>query len=377
MHRGRDEGREMGESAQELCESAQEHVLNHLRDVHALELHAMRQFERAARRQDEDTGDVYERHLERSQAHERKIHELVEGHGHEPSVVEDKTLRGRTIGLRQLADIALDTPVKLAMNLFALTHLQIAAYELLAEIARSVEDQDALAAAEEILEDERAAAEELEKTFDRAAESLRDSSEDDVLLGHLSDVHALERQSTLLLELAVEEVGEDEQLKKIYCQHLEQTEEHERSLAQQIESHDAKPSAVKDLHLGAATSGLHGLSAKPPDAQVKITMNLLCVEALEIAAYELLIRLAEASGDDKTADVARKILDQERKAVEQMREGFTRTVELMLESDGSYASARPAESRTEKAEGDDEQAKSPDEGESRAEDPVGATESGH
>lgn len=326
-----------------MGESHDEHLLNHLRDVHAVELHTVRQLERAARRRDEETNNLYSEHLERTRAHEQRIGELVEGHGHEPSAVEDKTLRGRAIGLRQLADIALDTPVKLAMNLFALGSLRIAAYELLNEIARATENEDAARVSEEILDELRSQAEETEGTFDHAVDLLKDSDQDDLVLSHLSDMHALERQSQLLLELAVEEVCEDDELTGAYNEHLEETREHERLIGERIEARDAKPSAVKDLHLGAAKAGLNDLVAKPPDAQAKMAMNLFCVEHLEIAGHELLIRLAESDGDSDTAEAARGILEQERAAAQAIREGFGRTVELMLESDGSYEGVRAAE----------------------------------
>src|SRR5947199_8157226 len=109
-----------------MAESPQEHLLNHLRDLHAVVLHACRQYERAAGRRDAETVAVYKQQLEQSRAHEQRISELVESRGHQPSALEDKTLCGRIIGLRQLADVAHDTPVKMAMNLFALEHLETA-----------------------------------------------------------------------------------------------------------------------------------------------------------------------------------------------------------------------------------------------------------
>jgi ferritin-like metal-binding protein YciE len=336
-----------------MAESAQEHLLNHLRDVHALELQAIRQLERAARRQDEQTSGIYARHLEQSRGHEEMIRRLVENHGHEPSAVEDKTLRGRAIGIRQLADIALDTPVKLAMNLFALEHLKIAAHELLAQIARAVDDEDAARAAEEILEEERAAAEEVEGTFDRAAELLADAPpEEDLVLAQLRDVHALERQAGELLRMAVDELGQDEGLREAYAAHQQETNRHEQLIAERLESREAKPSAIKDLHFAAATSGLHGLSAESPDAQVKLSMNLYCVEHLEIAAYELLIRLAERDGDTETVEAARQILEEERQAAGRVRECFDHAVQLMLKSDRGYDSVRAAERPEEVSVGD-------------------------
>lgn len=328
----------MAQSADE--HSVNEHLANHLRAVHAIELHAIRQLERAAQRRDEQLQSVYEPQLEKSRSHDAKLTELVEGQGREVTAVEDKTLHGRSIGLRQLADVALDTPVKLAMNLFAVEHLQIAAYEILAEIARATDDGDVARIAEEILEDERRAADQVQETFDRAVEALmdsesEDSSDDELLISHLRDVHALEQQSLQLLHTAIDEVSDDDQLCDSYRQHLEETEKHEELVTQRLEAHEMKPSAVRDLHMGAAKAGLNELFDDPPDAEAKMAMNLFAVEALEIAGYELLIRIAKRSGDSETAEAARKILDEERQAAQSVQEGFARTVELMLQSEAS------------------------------------------
>jgi ferritin-like metal-binding protein YciE len=331
-----------------MAESSNEHLINHLRAVHAIEVHAIRQLERAVQRRDEELQSVYEPHLEESRKHDEKLRELVEGQGREVTAIEDKTLHGRSIGLRQLADIALDTPVKLAMNLFAVEHLEIAAYELLAEIARATDDDDVARVAEEILKQERAAAEKVEQTFDQAVESLMegatdDSSREELLVSHLRDVHALEQQSLQLLRTAIEEVCEDEQLAQTYREHLEQTEKHEEVVAQRLEDHEMKPSAVRDLHMRAAKAGLNELMDKPPDGQAKMAMNLFAVEALEIAGYELLVRIAERSDDGETGQAAQKLLDEEREAAKSIQEGFARTVELMLQSEASYEEAGGAE----------------------------------
>ena len=173
--------------------------------------------------------------------------------------------------------------------------------------------------------------------------SSDDSSPDELLVSHLRDVHALERQSLQLLQTAAEAVCDDEQLSGSYREHLEQTEKHEQLVVERLEAHEMKPSAVRDLHLRSAKAGLNELSAKPPDVEAKMALNLFAVEALEIAGYELLIRVAERSGDDETAEAARKILDEERQAAQSVQEGFARAVEVMLEREPSYEEMRAAE----------------------------------
>lgn len=155
-------------SAQE--EKAQDPVIQHLRDVHALEEQSIRQLERAAELADDELKSLYEEHLEQTREHEQLIKERIEAHDLEPSAVADLTMRSGAIGLRQLADVAPDTPVKLAMHFYAFEHLEIAAYEFLARIARGNDDSETADVAERILEQEREAAEKVGGTFDRSAE---------------------------------------------------------------------------------------------------------------------------------------------------------------------------------------------------------------
>src|SRR5437763_16617212 len=119
-----------------MSESGHEHLLNQLRDVHALEFHAQRQLSRLADlADDDDLRDTCCQHLEQTQKHEQRMKELVEAQGRDPAPLEDKTLRGGAIGLRQLADIAPDTAPRVAIQLFGLEQLEIAGCELLEQIA--------------------------------------------------------------------------------------------------------------------------------------------------------------------------------------------------------------------------------------------------
>jgi len=354
-----------------MGESAQEHLLQHLRDAHAVEIQALRYLERAAQHSDDDeTKTVYTEHLDQTREHEKTVKELIDAHDHTPSPLEDKTLRAGPIGLRQLADIPLNTPVNMAMSLFALEHLEIATYELLGEIARRTDDEKTAEAANRIVEQEREAAEKIAGTFDRAAEALSQdgretSSEEDAddgehaaVLSHLVDVHALEEQSLQMLQSAAEELCEDEELKQLYREHLEQTREHESLVNDRIEGHDAKPSAVRDLHHGAASTGLRDLAAGPPDTTVKLAMNLFCVEHLEVAAYECMVRIAKQAGDSETADTAERILGQEKEAAEKLEGSFGRAVEVMLDSEAEYDRTAAAE-RPKQSEGEGREESSP------------------
>jgi ferritin-like metal-binding protein YciE len=134
-------------------------------------MQSIRQLERAAElSEDEELQSLYQEHLEQTHEHERLIKERIEAHDLEPSAVKDLTMRAGAIGLRQLADVPPDTPIKLSMHFYAFEHLEIATYELLARVARDAGDDETASVAEQILEQEREAAEKIAGTFDKAVE---------------------------------------------------------------------------------------------------------------------------------------------------------------------------------------------------------------
>ncbi len=331
-----------------MSELADEHLLNHLRDMQAIEFHAQRQLGRLAERaQDEDLEGICGQHQEQAREHEERVKQLVEAQGHQPSALEDKTLRGGAIGLRQLADIAPDTPPRVVIQVFGLEQLEIAGFELLQRIAERDDDHDAGNVAREILEAKRQGAEQVQQRFDRAGELLLEQQGEgdrgSPLLGQLREIHALEEQALQLLHIAASDVCQDDEFEQLLRKQREQTQEHEQLVNDRIESHDAKPSAVRDLHMGTARSGLRDLRAHPPDAYVKLAMNVCCLLHAQAAAYHVLGKVAELSDDRETAEVAEKIRNQKREAAEQVREKFDHTIELMYSSDGSYEKSRRAE----------------------------------
>jgi len=333
-----------------MSESAPEHLLYHLRDMQAIEFHAQRQLARlAARAEDDELEAICSQQLDQARQHEQRVEGLVEARGHQSSALEDKTLRAGAIGLRQLADIPPDTPPRVAIQLFGLEQLEIAGFELLRRIAEREDDEDAANTAREILEQKREAAQQVQHRFDRAGELLVEQhGEDDrdkPLLGQLTELHALEEQSLQLLHIAANEVCQDEEFERLLVEQREQTEEHEQQVNQRIEGHHAKPSAVRDLHMGTARSGLRDLRAHPPDAYVKLAMNLSCLLHVQAAAYQVLGKVAELSDDRETAEVAEKLREQKCEAAEKVQEKFEHTIDLMYSSEGSYEKARRSEWR--------------------------------
>jgi ferritin-like metal-binding protein YciE len=168
----REEGTTMSED-----ENGKEHLIHHLHDTYALEEQATKQLERAvAIAQDWDLADAYTEHLEQTEEHKRQLKERIESLDRDVSPVEHLTMRSDAIGLRLLADIAPESPAKLAMHFYALGQLEVAAYEMLQRIAKEAGDDETAEVAEKILEEERQAADKVKETFDRSAELMTESS---------------------------------------------------------------------------------------------------------------------------------------------------------------------------------------------------------
>jgi ferritin-like metal-binding protein YciE len=210
-----------------------------------------------------------------------------------------------------------DTPGKLAMHAFSYEHMEVAAYELLGIAAREAGDEETAAMAAAIADEEREMAGRLAERWDEAAEqALAKVEPDDLgdqLNTYLADVHALEGQSKKLLERG-REMDVPEALRATLDHHLEETEGHLRRIESRLDERGATPSAIKDaaLRLGALNWGV--FFAAQPDTPAKLAGFSYAVENLEVAAYELLLRVARRAGDRETVALAESILSEEKSA---------------------------------------------------------------
>ena len=151
----------------------------------------------------------------------------------------------------------------------------------------------------------------------------------DQLVKYLKDAYAMEQQSQKMLQGAVHVAG-DPDVSQTYRGHLGETEEHINMVGERLEAHGESPSKLKDLAGQAGALGLGGAIAASPDTPGKLAAVAYGYENMEVAAYELLRRLAERAGDGETVAVADRILAQERSAVEKVSWSFDRVVELSV-----------------------------------------------
>lgn len=152
---------------------------------------------------------------------------------------------------------------------------------------------------------------------------------DKQLVKYLADVHSIEEQALTQLRAAPDIAG-DERLAEIFRRHEKETESHERRVRERLEAHGAGPSTIKDLAGKSGGLGMLLFARTQPQTPGKLTAHAFSYEHMEVAAYELLGRLAERAGDEETARLAAEIGEEERRMADRLADSFDVAVEASL-----------------------------------------------
>jgi ferritin-like metal-binding protein YciE len=320
-------------------ETLDDQLTKYLTDVHSIEQQALAQMKAAPKLagDDPDLARAFSDHLLETEQHETLVRGGLEARGAKPAVVKDLagTLTGK--GFVAFAAAQPDTPGKLAAHAYSYEHMEEAAYKLLGRLAEKLGDADVARVAHQIEGQEHAMGERIENLFDQAAAgALRELAPDDLgeqLNKYLADAHAIEEQAVQLLKKSPQLAG-DPDLASAYSEHLAETEEHARLVERRLEHRGSGPSTLKDagLRLGALNWG--AFFAAQPDTPAKLAAFAYAFEHLEIAAYELLRRVAHRAGDAETVELARSILAQERAAAERVDSLLPRALDASLRDQG-------------------------------------------
>jgi ferritin-like metal-binding protein YciE len=300
----------------------EDQLTKYLTDVHSIEVQAIAQLERAPEIAGDDRlAAAFGEHLEETREHERLVREQLEARGADTSTLKD--IAGRVGGWAMIAFAKLnpDTPGKLTAHAFSYEHMELAAYELLARVARRAGDQPVVELAGRIGEQEKAMAQRLAECFDVAVEaSLRDKDAESIeseLVSYLTDAHAIEAQSLQLLEAGPGLAGFGD-LADVFREHLAETEEQQRIVEERLRAHDAGPSRFQDAGMRIGGFNIGAFFGAQPDTPAKLAGFAYAFEHLEIAAYEMLRRIADSAGDPETVAAAERILVEERRAAERI-----------------------------------------------------------
>ena len=316
----------------------QDQIIKYLTDAHSIEQQALVQMKAAPKMAgDPEIASAFEQHEIETREHERLVDERLEALSASPSKTKDAAGALTGIGFGLFAKLQPDTPGKLVAHAFSYEHMELAAYDMLARVAERAGDAETAQMARRIEEQEAAMATRVAGFFDRAVDaSLRELSPDDIsdqLRKYLEDAHAIEAQAIQLLSKGGDLAGTPE-LASAYDEHLQQSEEHQQLIDNRLKALGARPSRLKDaaLRMGALNWGM--FFGAQPDTPAKLAAFSYAFEHLEIAAYELLRRMAEHAGDEQTRAVADTILGDERAAADKIHRAFDSALDASLEAQG-------------------------------------------
>ena len=315
-----------------------EQLVKYLADAHSIEEQALAQLRDAPKiAGDPRLEQIFAAHLTETERHERLMRERLEAHGAEPSRFKKTVMAVGGKGFAAFAAAQPDTPGKLVTHAYSYEALEQGSYEMLMRVAERAGDTETVAAARSICREEHAMKDRLAGAFDIAVDaSLRDLEPDDIaeqLTKYLADAHAIEEQATALLKGGIK-VVEDPELKRLFDQHLGETEHHTELVEQRLEALEGKPSKLKDLALKMGGLNWGGFFSAHPDTTGKLVCFSYAFEHLEIAGYEMLGRVAQRAGDEATVAMAREILADERAAAAKLSGAYTHGAALALQEQG-------------------------------------------
>jgi ferritin-like metal-binding protein YciE len=149
------------------------------------------------------------------------------------------------------------------------------------------------------------------------------------LVKYLTDVHSIEEQALAQMRRAPDIAG-DPEISKAFSQHLQETEAQERRVRELLEAAGAETSTVKDVAGRAGGVGMVLFAKFQPDTPGKLVAHAFSYEHLEVAAYELLRRVAERAGAADAAAVALDICEEEKRMADRLAGLFDRAADASL-----------------------------------------------
>ena len=162
---------------------------------------------------------------------------------------------------------------------------------------------------------------------------MADDKLNEKLADYIEDAHAMEQNDLKMIDSMIS-TTDDPQVKEMLENHRNETEEHERRLRERLDAVGRGTSARKQAQaVGAALLKSVGDKARGDQAG-KNARDGYMAEHMEIAAYQLLERLAKKAGDQETAEVARQNRADEEEMAKRIDQSWDRTLELTLEENG-------------------------------------------
>jgi ferritin-like metal-binding protein YciE len=158
------------------------------------------------------------------------------------------------------------------------------------------------------------------------------------LVRHLDEAYAMEQSVLRMLDGMIQTTLDADVVRELE-HHRTQTEGHAERMKERLAAHGVQPSMLREL------GGVLGAVMKMPldvmraEKAGRSARDLYTTEHMEIAAYELLARIADRAGDAETAAAARDVLADEREMAQAIEAHWDRFAALALDEAGVAAAA--------------------------------------
>ena len=155
----------------------------------------------------------------------------------------------------------------------------------------------------------------------------------DQLTKHIDEAIAMEQNVLRMLDSMVQST-DDQQIKEDLRLHKLETEQQIDRLQARLEAHGASPSVVREAGgiLGALMKGVTDMART--EQVGRNARDGYATEHMEIASYQLLERVAQRAGDEKTVEVARQNRAEEEAMAAKFETNWDKFAELSLREQG-------------------------------------------
>ena len=153
------------------------------------------------------------------------------------------------------------------------------------------------------------------------------------LVEYIDDAYAMEQNVLRMLDGMIG-TTKDQQLKRALERHKKQTEQQAERLEERLRDHGSSPSMAKEAGgmIGALMKSVVDMTRD--DNAGRNARDGYATEHVEIAAYELLTRIAQRAGDEETAAAAREIIGEEQAMAKKFEANWDRFAEFSLREQG-------------------------------------------
>jgi ferritin-like metal-binding protein YciE len=149
------------------------------------------------------------------------------------------------------------------------------------------------------------------------------------LVDYIEDTQALEQNVSRMLDSMIS-TTEDPEIEQMLRHHKEETERQEQRLRERLDALGAGTSTRKEAQTIAAALMKGAADQVRGDQAGKNARDAYTTEHMEIAAYQLLERLAERAGDTETAEVARQNRAEEEEMARKIDANWDKFLDLTL-----------------------------------------------